>query len=302
MTAIKDLFTTIFYQPLYNLLFFFVSVLPGENLGLGIIALTVLVRLLLVPSSAQAVRSQRELAVLQPKIDELREKYKDNPEELNKRMLAIYQEHNVNPFGACLPLLIQLPVLLILYRVFVNGIHPDNFAQLYAFIPAPTALSTQFLGVDLAVPSIALAALAGALQFIQTRQLMSKRPTSTSKKDPAAAAAEQMSRRMMYVMPLITVVAASTLPSALALYWVVTTLFAIGQQWWILRTHPEVATPHVAVTIRKKGEAHEVQQIAEPPALPAATTEAAPAPRAKTRRTSKSKSKSKRRTAKKPRR
>lgn len=250
MTALKDLFTTLFYQPLYNLLFFFVSVLPGESLGLGIVALTVFVRLLLVPSSAQAVRAQRELAVLQPKVDELRAELKDKPEEMNRKLLALYQEHNVNPFGACLPLLIQLPVLLILYHVFINGIHPENFGLLYAFVPTPSALSTSFLGIELALPSLTLAVLAGALQFVQTWQLMNRRAPGATKRDPAAAAAEQVSRRMMYVMPLITVVAAATLPSALGLYWVVTTIFAIGQQYWILRTHPEVATPHIAVQIR----------------------------------------------------
>ncbi|MBI4032726.1 membrane protein insertase YidC [Candidatus Berkelbacteria bacterium] len=277
MTAIKDLFTTLFYQPLYNLLFYFVYLLPGESFGLGVIALTLLVRLILVPSSAQAVRSQRELAVLQPKIDALRAELKDKPEELNRKMLALYQEHNVNPFGACLPLLIQLPVLLILYRVFVNGIHPGNFSLLYPFVPAPAALSTQFLGIDLAAPSLLLGVIAGALQFVQTWQLMRKRPASGAKKDPAAAAAEQMSRRMMYVMPLITVFAASTLPSALALYWVVTTLFGIVQQWWILRTHPEVATPHIAVQIRQKGQTETTTEV------PNTATIALPAPRKRNR-------------------
>ena len=100
LLSLKSLGVTFFYQPLFNLLFGFVALLPGENLGLGIIALTVLIRILLLPSSAAAVKSQRELAALQPKIDEIRAKYKDKPEEMNQQLVAVYQEHKVNPFGS----------------------------------------------------------------------------------------------------------------------------------------------------------------------------------------------------------
>ncbi len=254
MEAIGSFFKSIFYVPVYNLLVWFVSVFPGESLGLGIIALTVLVRLALLPSSAQAVRAQKELQVLQPEIDKLRKELKEKPEELNRRMLALYQEHNVNPFRSCLPLLIQLPILLILYQVFLN-VQPIDTGILYGFVSAPEHIQTGFLGIDLAVPSILLAVVAGALQFLQARQLTTQRPTPTAadgEQDDATRVAQQLGSRMTYIMPVVTVFIAATLPAALALYWIVTTLFSVVQQWWILRTRPEVATPHVAVSIRRK--------------------------------------------------
>ncbi|MBI2589869.1 membrane protein insertase YidC [Candidatus Berkelbacteria bacterium] len=249
--TIKSLSTTLFYQPLFNLLFFFISILPGENLAAGIIGLTVVVRLMLVPSSARALRAQRELTALQPEINNLRADYKDKPEELNRQMLALYQKHNVNPFGSCLPILIQLPILLILYRVVLNGIHPDNFNLLYSFVPTPTALETMFLGISLEAPSLILGLIAGGLQFLQTWQMLRGR-VKTKSTDPTTEATEQIGQRMTYLMPLLTVFISSTLPAALALYWVVTTLFSVIQQSWLLRVHPEIAKPHVAVRIKKK--------------------------------------------------
>lgn len=266
--SLKSLGTTLFYQPLFNLLFGFVALLPGESLGYGIIALTVFIRLLLMPSTAASVRSQREMMALQPKIDEIRAKYGDKPEELNKRLLAVYQEHKVNPFGSCLPLLIQLPVLWVLYRVFFTGIHPQNFDLLYSFVPAPESLNTMFLGVDLQNPSLAFALIAGALQFGQTWQLMRQRQQEKDRRqlpkneklsaqDEATRAAEQMSSRMMYFMPLLTVFITATLPAALGLYWIVTTVFSIGQQWYLIRRQPALPHHHakdeVTVQIRPSG-------------------------------------------------
>lgn len=275
--SLKSLGTTLFYQPLFNLLFGFVALLPGESLGYGIIALTVFIRLLLMPSTAASVRSQREMMALQPKIDEIRAKYGDKPEELNKRLLAVYQEHKVNPFGSCLPLLIQLPVLWVLYRVFFTGIHPQNFDLLYSFVPAPESLNTMFLGVDLQNPSLAFALIAGALQFGQTWQLMRQRQQEKDRRqlpkneklsaqDEATRAAEQMSSRMMYFMPLLTVFITATLPAALGLYWIVTTVFSIGQQWYLIRRQPALPHHHakdgVTVQIRPSGSG--TTEAAEP--------------------------------------
>ncbi len=243
-------FTSLFYKPLYNLLFFFISVLPGNSLGLGIIAVTILVRLLLLPLSAQGVRAQRELQVLQPEIDRLRGEHKDNPEELNKQIMALYQEHKVNPLGSCLPLLIQLPVLFIIYRVFNSGIQATDHSLLYSFVHAPDQVNTMFLGMDLHHPSIVLAVVSGVLQFVQTWQLMRRqqpKPAGGTVATPDSA--QQTNQMVMYLMPLLTVFIGSRFPAGLAVYWVITTLFSIVQQWWLFRS-PSIATPHVAVRVR----------------------------------------------------
>ena len=251
----KNILTSIFYQPLYNLLFLFVWILPGQSLGLGIIALTVLVRLLLVPLSAKGVRAQREMQALQPEIDKLRAEFKDQPEEMNKKMMALYQEHSVNPLGSCLPLLIQLPVLIIMYRVFLSGIQADHLDLLYHFIPTPDHLNTIFLGVNLATPSIILAVISGLLQFVQTWQLTKKSPaqikaTTELAKDAPKDPTQNMSQTMMYLTPILTTFIGTRLPAGLAVYWVITTLFSIVQQWWLFRTKPSIVSPHVSVSVR----------------------------------------------------
>lgn len=262
LITIKSALTAIFYQPLFNLLFGLVAVLPGHSLGWAIVVLTLLIRLLLLAPSAAAVRSQRELQALQPKIDEVRATYKDQPEELNQKLLGLYQEHKVNPFGSCLPLLIQLPVLLVLYRVFLSGIHAQNFQLLYSFVPNPGSIHALLLGIDLVRPSLILAVVAGALQFLQTRQLMAKQQQlkdernlpadEKPKEEDATKAAQDLSQRMVYFMPLLTVFIGATLPAALAVYWIVTTLFSIAQQWYLVRTQPALPHHHVAVKVTRR--------------------------------------------------
>lgn len=249
-------FTVIFYQPLYNLLFYFIHILPGESMGLGIIALTILIRLALLPLSAQGVRAQRELQFLQPKMDELRAKYKDQPDELNKQIFALYQEHKVNPLGSCLPLLIQLPILIVLYQVFMSGIQADNLNMLYSFVSAPENLNHYLFGIDLRNSNLILAIISGAAQFVQTWQLMRKQPTTNKAVEKTTEssvkdASQQMNKVMMYLMPLFMVYIGTRLPAALALYWTVSTLFQVVQQWWLFRTKPEIATPHISVQVRK---------------------------------------------------
>ncbi len=262
LASIKALGTTLFYQPIFNLLFGIVALVPGHSLGWAIVIVTLLIRLLLLAPSAAAVRSQRELQALQPKIDEIRAKYKDKPDELNQKLLGVYQEHKVNPFGSCLPLLIQLPVLLVLYQVFLSGIHADNFNLLYSFVPNPGSVNASLFGIDLVRPSLLLAVIAGGLQFLQTRQLMAKQQQlkdeknlpadEKPKQEVAAKAAQDLSKTMVYFMPLLTVVIGITLPAALAVYWIVTTLFSIGQQWYLVRTQPALPHHHVAVKITKR--------------------------------------------------
>lgn len=259
-TTIKAFLTTILYAPLFNLLFLLITWLPGESLALGIISLTILVRLLLLPVSAQAVRSQKEMQAIQPEVDKINEKYKDDIQERQKHLLQLYQDHNVNPYKSCLPLIIQLPILIILYRVFIKGVQHTDFALLYSFVPRPEMLNTMFLGISLEQSSLILALAAGAFQFIQTWQMNQRQKAhlpqstkNTEEVDPSKAA-QQIGSKLAYVMPLVTIFIAMRLPSALAIYWIITTIFAIVQQFIIFRTKPQVAQPHVAVSVKRPEE------------------------------------------------
>src|SRR3989338_1871948 len=106
------LFREALYRPLFTLLIFLYNLLPGHDLGLAIIVMTIAIRLLISPLSIRASRSQQEIAKLTPQINELRARHKDNPAEQSQAIMGLYKEHKVNPFAGCLPILIQLPIII----------------------------------------------------------------------------------------------------------------------------------------------------------------------------------------------
>lgn len=245
------MFHTIIVQPLLNLLIVLYSIVPFHDFGLAVIAITIVVRAILWPLSAKALHGQKALKVIQPEIDKIKKKYKGKPQELQKAMTELYKEKEINPFSSCLPTLLQLPILIGLYFVFIKFKEPEFIRvveapksfleQLYPFvktlspvkavIDANGSLHTTFLGlIDLAKPNIVLAVLAGATQFIQTKLM-----TPSTPQDPS----QQMMAKMVYLFPLITIFISFSLPSALPLYWTASTAIAAYQQWLIM--HKEVS-------------------------------------------------------------
>lgn len=239
------------YQPLFNLLIFFAWLVPDHNIGWAIILLTILVRIILYPLNAKMISSQRALATLQPEIDRIKTDFKDDQQAQSKAMLELYQAKKINPFGSCVLLLVQLPILWILYRVFTVGLDTSHFALLYSFVPRPTALNTIFFGIDLVKPSLVIGAFAGIAQFFQSRQLMANQPKTSDKKPSDAAAQTQaiLAKQSMYLFPALTIFISARFPSALALYWLTTTLAMVAQQWWMGRK--SVKSDSVSVSIRK---------------------------------------------------
>jgi len=224
MGFIITIFNESLYRPLFNALVWLYNFIPGNDLGIAIILLTVLIRFILYPLSKKAIQSQKAISKLQPKIKEIQKKYK-NKEEQAKAMMEFYKKYKVNPMAGCLPILIQLPILIALYRVFFSGLNPEALSTLYGFIERPEVLNVMFLGlINLSQRSIFLAILAGAFQFIQSRMIMPQSQGGT--KDFQS----MMTQQMIYMMPLITIFIAWNLPSALPLYWIVITLFGIIQQ------------------------------------------------------------------------
>ncbi len=223
-----NFFTKILYIPFYNLLIFFASVFGG-SIGWAIIVLTVIIRAILLPSSIKAAKSATKMQMLQPRMNEIKEKFKDDQKKQSEEMMKMYKEEGTSPFGSCLPLLIQLPIIWVLYRVFLIGFDTSKYDLLYAFTPRPELLQTNFLGFDLSVPNLwVLPILAGLLQLLVSWMSMPK-VDPNAKKD----AASNMTRQMMYLFPIMTIFIARSLPAALALYWIITTLFSVGQQWYV---------------------------------------------------------------------
>ena len=239
MASLKYIVKLILYKPLFNALIFLVWLAPQHSVGLAIIILTIIIRLILLPSSLNATRQQKRMRDLQPEIAELQAKYKDDKAKQSQELMAFYKANKINPLGSCLPLLIQLPILLVLYYVFINGLSTARFDLLYDFMPRPDYLNTMFLGLDLAKPDkYVLPIIAGVLQFFQARQMMPQ-AAPASGGGQGADMQNMISKQMMYLMPVFTVIIAMRLPAALPLYWAITTLFAIGQQWWVFRQKGE---------------------------------------------------------------
>jgi YidC/Oxa1 family membrane protein insertase len=232
-----SLFHTVLYQPIFNFLVFLYNVLPGSDIGFAIIALTILIKIALWPFMSKSLRSQKMMQELQPKIEDLKSEHADDKEALAKAMMELYKEEKVNPLSSCLPVLVQLPILIALYRVLLAGFGEGTLVQLYAFVVNPGSINYTFLGfLDLSVASVYLAVLAGFFQFIQTRMLLSRKTPKQVKGSKGAKDENMlasMNKSMMFFMPIITVVIGSTLPAGLTLYWVTVNIVSILQQKFV---------------------------------------------------------------------
>lgn len=230
-----NLFTTIFYQPILNLLIFLYNVIPFNDFGIAIVLMTVIIKLVFWPLGGKAIKSQKALQDLQPKIEEIKKKYADDKVGSSQAIMALYKENKVNPFSSCLPLLIQLPFLWAVYQVFRAGIE-NNLDLVYSFIQKPEVINTISLGiVDLAKPNVYLAILAGAAQFWQAKMLSSKRPAVSTPGSKDENMMAIMNKQMTYIMPAVTVFIGLSLPGGLTLYWLVITLLTAIQQFVTFR-------------------------------------------------------------------
>ncbi|MEX1123556.1 MAG: YidC/Oxa1 family membrane protein insertase [Patescibacteria group bacterium] len=247
---VADFFRAILYTPLFNLLVFFAWLIPGHSIGWSIIIVTLIVKAILWVPSAKSIRSPIQMRQYQDEIKELQDRHKDNKAAQSQALMAFYKEKGINPLSGCLPLLIQLPVIFVLYRVFIAGLGDVHFDLVYSFVPHLDAINTHFFGIDLAHPSkIVLPIIAGGLQFLQSRHMMLLNPPSKTSKDPTA----MMQKQMMYLFPVMTYFIASSLPAGLALYWATNALVSTAQQEVIRRTyHP--TEPKVKVTVRTKNK------------------------------------------------
>ncbi len=224
-------FNTILFYPVFNLLVLIYNTVAFQDFGLAVVILTIGVRLVLSPLSIRAIRSQREMSAIQPQIKELQERHKGNREELGRATMALYKEHKVNPFGGCLPLLVQIPVLLALYSAFSAAFNPASFANIYSFITNPGTINPLTLGfIDLTKTSPILAILAGGLQFIQSWQ--SQKLTPASNQQMAG-----MNKQLLYFFPVIVIIISWKLQTGIVLYWVATTLFSIVELIYISKKY-----------------------------------------------------------------
>lgn len=240
MNLFISAFNTILYQPLFNVLVLLYQYLPGRDFGMAVIVLTILIKVLFYPLGNKAIRSQKVLQDAQPKIQEIQKRYKDDKEKQMKETIEFYKKEKINPFSGCLPLLIQLPILIALYQVFWKGLQPEQMNYLYSFVANPGLIDPHFLGIiNLQKPNVVLAFLAGISQFVQSKMTLPKTPHQKFGGGQAQKTGLQglFQKQMLYFFPFFTVLILWNLPSAIGLYWLVTTIFSIIQQHFAFKKY-----------------------------------------------------------------
>lgn len=222
-----NIFNQIFYEPIFKFLVFLCNNLPGHDLGVAVIIITLLVRVILFPLAAKSIKSQMRMAKHKGAIKEIQNKFKTK-EEQSRELMKFYKENKINPFSGCLPLIIQLPIIFALYRALMSALKLGS------------SISPTFLGIiNLSEKSVVLAILAGVSQFFASR-LTAKRTVTIPQpgvSDKAAETQKKMTSQMTYFMPIITVVIGIGLPSGLTFYWTISTLLGLVQDYYLYKKY-----------------------------------------------------------------
>ena len=220
----SNFFHTIFYVPIETSLKFFYH-LTGDNLGYAVILLTITIRLILIPLTIPSLRSAQKMQVIKPELDELKRRHGKDPQRMQKEQLDLYKKHGINPATGCLPILLQLPILIFLYNVLTNVLKSD-------------VVNPMFFIFNLREPDqyFILPVLAAVSQFILSFMMSpvpGKKDVQKEKKeaDFADSLTGALQTQNLYVMPLLWFFMLLKLPSGIGIYWVFSTIFSFVQQW-----------------------------------------------------------------------
>jgi len=242
-------FQEILYRPLLNLIVFFYQ-LPFVDFGLAILILTILTKALLWPLTSKMIKGQREAQAksqkIREKLKEIQTKYKDDKPRQNEEILKVWREMKFNPFASLAPMVIQIVLLIALYQALRQILQPEGLSLLYSFISNPGEINPSFLGIlDLSKASPILAILTGTVQYFYSKASLALQPkTLINKKSRQSSGQERqmqslqkmMQNQMIYFLPIMTIFISWTLPAALSLYWLFSTLIGILQQKMILKS------------------------------------------------------------------
>ena len=200
---------------LYNLLQQFFAFLLNTtdkyvgNFGISIIIVTILIKIALLPLTLKQDKSMKEMKKLQPELEKIKQKYANDKQMLNIKTMELYREHKVNPLGGCLPILVQLPILIALFGVLRNGIIPKDSSFLWLKLSVPD-------------PFYVLPVLNGAVSFFQQKLM-------------GSADSNPQMKNMMYIFPIMMIMFSLKMPSGLQLYWLTSSILAVVQQYFIMK-------------------------------------------------------------------
>lgn len=232
------LFHNIFYAPLYNGLVYFINITPFNNVGLAVVLFTCIIKVIIFPLSQQSIKTQFEMKRIEPEINNIKKKYENDKKLQAEKTMQLYKDKGINPFSGILLMLIQLPILIALYWVFLQGGFPKiDETTIYSFTKIPEIINMDFFGINVAEKSIVFALLVAVAQFLQMQitipQINKTESKDNKKPNFSDELARSMNMQMKYVMPIIMFFIAKTLPLVVSLYLITSSLFAIGQELYI---------------------------------------------------------------------
>jgi YidC/Oxa1 family membrane protein insertase len=264
----------------------FSLVLPedgGMSWVLSIVGLTIVVRAALIPLFVKQINASRNMQLIQPKVKELQKKYGHDREKLAQETMALYRESGTNPFASCLPLLVQSPIFIALFRLldqaakknkangFLSSDLATSFGQAKLFGTIP--IKDTFLdnsGVEVMVLAALLVVAMTATTFTTQRQLMTK----NMPRDAMTGQYAQQQKMLLYVLPVVFAVGGIAFPIGVLFYWTTTNLWTMGQQFYVIRRNPAPGTP--AFDAKQKRDRAKGLVVAEPEAAEGAVATEAP--------------------------
>ncbi len=273
----------------------------GAAWALSIVGLTLLIRAALIPLFVKQIKSSRNMQLIQPKVKELQKKYGHDRERLAQETMKLYKDSGTNPFASCLPILLQMPIFLALFRLLSHaakgegkGVLTETLAaqfgnaELFGSVP----ISAKLIGAD---GNVGVMVFAGflvlamtATTFLTQRQLMSKNMPADALSGPYA----QQQKMLLYVLPVVFAVGGVAFPIGVLLYWTTSNLWTMGQQFYVIRNNPAPGTPaaaakdeRVKAKAMRKGGASAAQTDSD--SITVAEVESPQAPRVQPKRNTK---------------
>jgi YidC/Oxa1 family membrane protein insertase len=222
----------------------------GWAWGLSIVGLTIVIRILLIPLFVKQIKSSRNMQLLQPRVKELQKKYGHDRERLAQETMSLYKETGTNPFASCLPILLQMPIFLALFRLInlasqdeTRGVMTqEQVQQIQSATIFGANISERFIDattINTNILAICLVIAMTATTFLTQKQLMSKNMPA----DAMTGQYAQTQKMLLYVLPFAFAVGGVAFPIGVLLYWTTSNLWTMGQQFYVIRNNPAPGTP-----------------------------------------------------------
>jgi YidC/Oxa1 family membrane protein insertase len=243
----------------------------GMSWVLSIIGLTVVIRAALIPLFVKQIKSSRNMQLIQPKVKELQKKYGHDRERLAQETMKLYKDSGTNPFASCLPIILQMPIFLALFRLLDHasdgegrGILTDSRAaafgnsEIFGVIPIKDTFLRPEGHLSVQIVAAILVVAMTATTFLTQRQLMSKNMPA----DALSGQYAQQQKLLLYVLPVVFAVGGIAFPIGVLLYWTTSNLWTMGQQFYVIRNNPAPGTPAFAAKVerdRAKGKGPAVE-------------------------------------------